>query len=92
MTARQHFRLVGDLVTDDTLETFERLAEQARQRLLVGSIIIPLYRGKKYFPITTGWATDNETFTAGILSVCTMLINERAITQSIALPSDPMGA
>ena len=82
---RETFRLAGDVVKTDTLVALQSLSLQAEGHELVGSILIPLYKGKKYFPITTGWAADNYTFTTGILSVCMVLINEKAIGQSIPL-------
>lgn len=81
--SRQLFRLAGSPVKSDTLLALQRLSMDAEEHELVGSILIPLYKGKIYFPITTGWAADNHTLTAGILNVCMVLINERAIAQSI---------
>ncbi len=80
---RQTFRLASNLVSRDTISALETLAHEARDHILVGSILIPLYKGKRYFPITTGWAADNLTFTTGVLDVCKLLITEKALAQSV---------
>ena len=80
---RHPFYLAGELISSDTVSALERLTLQAHQNELVGSILIPLYKDKIYFPITTGWASDNHTFTVGILDVCMDLIRVQAIRQSV---------
>lgn len=80
---RGNFQLIGALISRDTLDAHERLAIEARDHILVGSIIIPMYKGKRYYPITTGWAAENYTFTAGVMGVCLQIIEQKAVEQSV---------
>ena len=80
---RGSFRLAGKLISPDIHEILNQLVEEAKNDRLVGLIAIPLYRGRRYFPITAGWAAENHTFSVGIMEVSMFLIAERAIKQSV---------
>jgi len=80
------FRFVGEHHDEDTTELHTKLAKQAEQGDLVGSIVIPFYSkgktSKQYMVATSGWATQNSTFSCGMLLVCLIVLALKAASDA----------
>lgn len=80
------FRLAGITPNEDSRALFERLAAEAAQGDLVGSIVISLYKrgrsNKHYYLSLSGWAQHNATFAAGAMSSCQLLMQELALQEA----------
>lgn len=82
------FSLVGFEPDADCEHLFSRMLEEARRGVLVGAIVVPLYKRihvrqgeteRQYAVSLCGWASNNHTLSAGILNCCTRLVEESAL-------------
>lgn len=72
------FRFVGLADNHDTVMAFEELGRLATNNLVLGSIIVPIMRGRTYSLFITGEAARSKTFAAGAVSVVSSVLVDYA--------------
>lgn len=80
---RAPFRLVGDVISTDTIECLEQLLREARRGQVIGLAYAAMLKRREYIVNTAGEAHRNPTFARGMVAALDDQLSDKVKGQTL---------
>lgn len=74
---RRPFSLVGETVSEDTVQVLEELLKRAKRGEMLGAVLVSIQKPRGYEFFLTGEASRSPTFTLGTVAKLQELLAKR---------------